>query len=146
VYPPDDRERISRLADEDNENDEYHLPVPLPDIWAEYRRLKDGEGWSGAKIAAAKRQSEGAVSERLRYARFPQAVLDAFFNAPILNERHARELLALSTVEGLAPWLTRDQALAEIVDAVMDKHRSAEPGQAPDARQPAGTPITTAAI
>jgi hypothetical protein len=29
---------VSRLADVDNENDEYHVPVPVADVWAEYHR------------------------------------------------------------------------------------------------------------
>ena len=32
-------EDVSRRADEDNENDEYHTPVSLLDVWAECYRL-----------------------------------------------------------------------------------------------------------
>ena len=39
-------EEISRLADEDNENDEYHEPVGIVDVWAEYYRLNKEEGWT----------------------------------------------------------------------------------------------------
>jgi len=72
-----DLERISRLADEDNENDEYHVPVPLLDIWAEYRRLSVEEGWTQRQIAKAKGVQQSLVAERLAYAMFPQQVLAA---------------------------------------------------------------------
>jgi hypothetical protein len=32
-------EEVARRADLDNENDEYHEPVPVVDVWAEYHRL-----------------------------------------------------------------------------------------------------------
>jgi hypothetical protein len=118
-----DLERISRLADEDNENDEYHVPVPLPDIWAEYRRLSVEEGWTQRQIAKAKGVQQSLVAERLAYAMFPQQVLAAMIEHPFLKESHAAELIKLSKFDHFGPWLTRDQALEEIVETVLDKHR-----------------------
>ena len=44
-------EDISRKADEDNENDEYHEPVGVLDVWAECHRLWKEEGWTQERIA-----------------------------------------------------------------------------------------------
>ena len=38
-------EQIVRLSEEDNENDEYHTPVPLPEVWASYKQLYEGGLW-----------------------------------------------------------------------------------------------------
>jgi hypothetical protein len=131
VYPANDTERISRLADEDNENDEYHVPVPLPDIWAEYQRLSNEEEWTQERISKAKGVAEGAVSERIRFAWLPSKILDTFLKHEFLKEVHARELLKLSNFEDFDPWLTRDQALEEIVAAVLVQDRGPTAGIPP---------------
>jgi site-specific DNA-methyltransferase (adenine-specific) len=139
LYPADDTERISRLADEDNENDEYHVPVPLPDIWAEYQRLKDKEGWTQEVIAKAKHTDQSVVSDRIKYATFPSEVLGAFMETPVLKETHAAELAKLWNFHKskawipFRSWLTRDQALEEIVATVLDKHRGSSAEKAPTA-------------
>jgi ParB-like chromosome segregation protein Spo0J len=38
-------EDVVRLADQDNESDEYHVRVPLLDTWASYAALADA-GWT----------------------------------------------------------------------------------------------------
>src|SRR5262249_7990089 len=113
-------------------NDEYHVPVPLPDIWAEYKRLKTEEGWTQECIAQAKGVGEADVSDRLRFAALPAQVQDAFFETAVLKERHARELLKVSNFE-LSPWLTRDEVLCEIVATVLDKTRGASVEKVPTA-------------
>lgn len=60
-------EDISRLSDQDNENDEYHQPVRPMDVWAEYARLRDEEGWTQQQIAETKGVSQPRVSARLQY-------------------------------------------------------------------------------
>jgi len=90
------------------------VPVPLPDVWAEYKRLNDEEGWPQRRIAQAKEVALGLVNARLAFASFPLDVLAAF-NHCLLKEDHARELDKCSKFEHLTPWLTRDQALTEIV-------------------------------
>jgi ParB-like chromosome segregation protein Spo0J len=58
-------EEIARRADEDNENDEYHTPVGLLDVWAEYHRLAAEEGWKHQRIADAKGVDRTAVARRI---------------------------------------------------------------------------------
>ena len=71
-------EQIVRLSEEDNENDEYHTPVPLPEVWASYQRLddeRDAQGkrvWTQERIAAAKGVDRMTVQRRLVYANFPE--------------------------------------------------------------------------
>jgi predicted metal-dependent hydrolase len=86
VYAGYDWEAISRFADEDNENDEYHVPVPLPDVWAEYARLQEQEGWAQEKIAEAKGVVQAAVSERIRFAGLPLKIQHTFIKHDFLKE------------------------------------------------------------
>jgi hypothetical protein len=123
VYAGYDWEAISRLADEDNENDEYHVPVPLPDAWGEYRRLSEQEGWSQEKIADAKRVDQATVSRRLRFASFPPKIQHTFMKHDFLKEVHAGELLKLCNFHHLEPWLDQGLVLCEIVETVLEKHR-----------------------
>lgn len=116
-----------RLADEDNENDEYHAPVPLPDVWAEYKRLHEGEGWTQQQIAQAKGVTQSSVSVYLRFAAFPKPVLNAFIKHAVLKEEHARELLKLSKFDNFAPWLTPAEqrvtvTLCPPTSAMADRH------------------------
>jgi hypothetical protein len=55
VYTDLTTEELVRLADLDNENDEYHFPVPLIDVWEEYHRLANNENpiWTQQRIADA---------------------------------------------------------------------------------------------
>jgi hypothetical protein len=50
---------ITRLSDEANENDEYHTPVPLPEVWNSYKRLSEQPAdeygkWTQDRIGEAK--------------------------------------------------------------------------------------------
>jgi ParB/RepB/Spo0J family partition protein len=133
LYEGYDDTAISRLADEDNENDEYHVPVPLPDVWAEYRRLKDEEGWTHERISQAKGVNRATVTLRMGYAEFPEKVLAAFVKNDFLKESHASEMSKLLDFNNLTPWLTRDQALTEILASMLEKHRGGSTGLAPTA-------------
>ncbi len=112
-------EEIVRLAEQDNENDEYHTRVPLVDQWLSYRALDD-LGWQKQQIAGAKNVNPGLVTQRLKYAQFPQSILDIFFKNDFLKESHAYEIdQTLNFKEGI--WLTRDQALIHIMTTVLAK-------------------------
>jgi hypothetical protein len=64
IYKGYTDEEIAFLSDYDNENDEYHKPVPIVDVWAEYARL--GElGWTQERIAKAKDIDRTMVSRRV---------------------------------------------------------------------------------
>jgi len=106
------------------------VPVPLPDVWAEYKRLKENEGWLGTQIAKAKGKNEGIVTMRLKYAAFPEKVIDLFFKHNFLGETHAYELTKVLNFKDMDLWLTRDQALTEILDDVLKTHRGGSEGKA----------------
>lgn len=96
-FTPDE---ITRLADQDNENDEYHEPVSIVDVWMDYKRLSelppDEHGkWTQERIARAKGISREQVKLLLRYADFPSGVLRIFGTNDWLKEAHAREFLQL---------------------------------------------------
>src|SRR5262245_46537992 len=60
-------EEVSRRADLDNDNDEYHVSVPLLDVWAEYHRLHHEEEWAQKRIAESKKVACSLVSERITW-------------------------------------------------------------------------------
>jgi ParB/RepB/Spo0J family partition protein len=133
VHAGYDWDAISRLADEDNANDEYHTPVSLPDVWADYARLASAEGWTQQRIAAAKGVARSVVADRLGYADLPDVVQAHFVERDFLRESHAKELTGLSKFDNLAPWLTRAELMQEILTDVLDKHRGGSAGKAPTA-------------
>jgi len=141
VYPAADEEYISRLADEDNENDEYHVPVPLPDIWGEYKRLNKQEKWTQQQIAKTKGVNQATVALRQKYADFPNEVIDTFIKNEFLKESHALELSKLLNFNNLTPWFTRDDALIEILTAVLKNHHGKHSKSRYELRQMRSVPL-----
>jgi DNA modification methylase len=125
-------EDVCRKADEDNENDEYHTPVSLLDIWAECYRLWKEEGWTQQQIAEAKRWERSVVANRIRLHQFVprnarRAVLDDKF-----DEGHCQAFLGVVLdVQHFSPWLTTSQAQTELVDEVLSRHRGSSQGLKP---------------
>jgi len=125
-YSPDD---IVGLADQDNENDEYHVKVPIVDVWMEYKRLVEMWGkdakWGDkviARVASAKGILEPIVRQGLKYAEFPESVLRLFRKTDFLNNAHAHEIEKFEKFSNLLPWLDRDAAMLEIVTDMVAKH------------------------
>lgn len=115
-YTEDD---LVRLADEDNENDEYHEPVSLVDTWADYRRLYE-RGWTHERIAAAKGVARPRVTERLKFAGWPASVL-GYVQKHDLNEGQLRELYNLYNHP---PYLTEEAALLNVLQNVTTKTKT----------------------
>lgn len=132
-------DEIARLADEDNENDEYHARVSLLDTWAEYHRLAKDEGWTLERIARAKGDlTEGGdprtslVSERVTWHDRMSGDARAAVSNGLFDEGHIRELSGVVlTLETLAPWLTTAAAQAGVVAEVLGKHRGSTSGIKP---------------
>lgn len=127
-----DELEIGRRADVDNENDEYHLPVSAPDVWAEYHRLATEEGWPQQRIADAKGCDVSTVSLRIKmHTTLPevarQAALDGF-----LDEGHLTAVLGVTLdVQSFDSWLTSAQAQAELVAEVLKTHTGSSVGSKP---------------
>lgn len=132
-------EEIVRLADEDNENDEYHAPVPLVDTWAEYYFLHKGEGWPQNKIAEAKRVAKSLVSERCGWHEsLPDRIKAAVgseeecrkSSTKFFGEKHLRALAGLVLPVELSEWMTIDLARDQIVDSLLEAARGKSTGNA----------------
>lgn len=117
-YTPDD---FVGLADQDNENDEYHAPVPIVDKWMEYKRLADRD-WTQQRIADAKGMTREAVKLILQYAALPASVIALFGKNDFLKESHAAELGRLVNFTKAEPWLSREAAMTEVATDVIAKH------------------------
>lgn len=119
-------EEISRLSDVDNENDEYHRPVPVTDVWAEYARLYEEEGWTQEKIAEVKGVTQPTVAWRLKLNRLPENV-KRFMLQGLLTEAHLRLIAGLCLEAYFTPWLTTEQAMVELAEkTVRDKQKNGE--------------------
>lgn len=124
-------DELARLEALDNENDEYHVEVPKPDVWAEYHRLHEA-GWTQQRIAEAKGCGVPMVCRRIGWhellpTRARKAVCDGTF-----DEGHLEPISTVTCdVASLAPWLTTEQAQTELVDEVLGKHRGSTAGVKP---------------
>lgn len=132
VYSGLDDDTVSRLADEDNENDEYHASVPFVDVWAEFHRLKHEELWTQDRIASAKGCGQPLVAERIQWhERIGEAARFAL-SAGLFTEGHIQ---AISSVylpaEHFVRWLTPEQVQEELVEEVLGKHRGSSVGIKP---------------
>jgi site-specific DNA-methyltransferase (adenine-specific) len=125
-------EDISRKADEDNENDEYHEPVGVLDVWAECYRLSKEEGWKGRRIAEAKGWTDALVSKRIRWHQaLPEIARSAVCDG-IFDEGHVEAIsTVVCDVANFSPWLTTEQAQTELVNEVLSKHRGSTVGIKP---------------
>lgn len=124
-------EDISRKADEDNENDEYHEPVGVLDLWAECYRLSKEEGWTQERIAAAKGWSQPAVSMRINWhLRLPQKARAAVYDG-LLDEGHLQAVSSVVCDVIYSEWLTTEEAQTELVQEVLTKHRGSSAGIKP---------------
>lgn len=114
------------LADQDNENDEYHATVPIVDVWDEYKRLET-KGWNHQRIADAKSISRSQVVKRIGYAELPPSIR-ASVQRFALAESHVWELsqmFNLNTLLGQV-WLSRESSMLEIVEAALKKGGTAK--------------------
>lgn len=116
-------EDISRLSDQDNENDEYHQPVRPMDTWAEYARLRDEEGWQQKQIAETKNVDPMDVSRRLRYHELPVPIkvqVGAGDRNTILTEGHL--MAVLSEIETfLLDWALWNDWRIEALETAIEK-------------------------
>lgn len=128
----DDTE-LWRLAYADNTADGMHSDLPKPDVWADYAR-RYAAGMTQQQIADALGVSQATVSKRIKWNGLPASVKKEVF-AGMLDEHHLEEATSVvfageySAV--LAPWLTTEQAQAELLDEVLGKHRGSEAGIKP---------------
>lgn len=104
---------IVRLADEDNENDEYHNKVSPVDVWAHYAYL-DNLGWQQQEIARAKGVSKSLVSERIKWNLLPDKLKKEVLTENV-TEGHLREVCTLVLTLELESWLAIDQAQLELI-------------------------------
>lgn len=126
-------EDIVKLADEDNENDEYHAKVGPVDVWAHYAYLESVEEWGQEKIAKVKGVSQGTVSQRIKY-HFVSDIIKTFIAQGILQEGHLKEILQLLLVQHFSSWLTSEQAQIELTKEIISKHRGSSVGIKPTVR------------
>lgn len=117
-------EDIVRLADEDNENDEYHTEVSAVDKWANYAWLKESKGWTQEKLAEIKQVSQAMVSYRLKLHSLSDGIKE-FINQGPLEEAHLIQISSVSIDLYFSPWLTASQAWQELASkAVHDKGKN----------------------
>ncbi len=105
-------EDIVRLAYEDNENDEYHDPLPVLNVWSDYAKLYEMWG-NQQKVAEAVGVSQTTVSFRLRLNSLPDSI-KKFISQRVLKEEHLKEIVEILAPNNISSWLTTKQAQLEI--------------------------------
>jgi 16S rRNA G966 N2-methylase RsmD len=111
---------VVRLAYEDNDNDSYHEPVSIVDVWANYAELKE-LGWKQKNIAIAVCANEGRVSERISWHYLSDETKE-FFQQGVLDEGHLREITSNFNVEiYLSDWFTAARAYYELATISVKK-------------------------
>ena len=81
-------------------------------------RLRDEEGWTQQRIAAAKGVDQPTVSRRLRYHGLPAPVKRAVCDGD-LTEGHLEAIATVVCDVALAPWLTTEAAWTELAESVV---------------------------
>lgn len=112
---------IVRLADEDNENDEYHAKVNPVDVWANYAWLYH-QGWTQERIAEAKGlKDHNMVSRRLKLNGLPDNI-KKFVYQGVINETHLMQISNLCIDTHFTSWLTTDKAQLELTQHAVKRH------------------------
>ncbi len=133
LYEGLNRAEIWRLAYRDNEQAEKHSRLSPVDIWLNYAAQQEREGWTQEYMAEVLGVSQALVSYRIRLSR--ASTLHTPVSDGLLDEGHCLEILAVyQTSDSLAPWLTTDQVQAEVVAAVLSKHRGSSAGIKPSVK------------
>ena len=117
-------EEIAKLETEDNENDEYHVKVSVVDVWAEYARLRDEEGWTQERIAKAKGISRPLVANRLRFNDQLPDTIKSNVSQEQLTEGHLKEFMTLFLEEHFTHWLTTSGLWIDLAELAIDKKLS----------------------
>ena len=120
-------EQISQKADIDNENDEYHTPVSVIQVWAEYARLRDEEMWTQEQIALVKGIDKSWVSKRQKWHDKLSYIIKGWVATGDLSEGHLDALTGIFAPSQLFPWISSEQAWEELsARIVQDKGKNGE--------------------
>lgn len=121
LYEDLNDQEIVKLAYEDNENDEYHAPVFIVDVWTNYAKL-EADGWKQEEIAEAVGKSQPMVNYRLKLNNLSNEIKE-FINQGLLEETHLIKIMQLSIDLYFSPWLTTEQAQLEICQWAAKKYQ-----------------------
>lgn len=99
---------MAKLSHDDNVNDEYHVPVPITDIWAEYYHLNKDLGWTQEEIAYAYDITRQMVGFRINLHELPNEV-KKYANQNLITETQLIQILPLQIDLHFQEWLTTDQ-------------------------------------
>ena len=92
----------------------------MVDVWAEYARLRDEEGWIQEKIAKAKGATQKWVSERLKYHdKMPEEIKEIMRQEKI-TEGHLEKISILCVDAYFHAWLTTEQLWIDLAELAID--------------------------
>jgi ParB family chromosome partitioning protein len=111
--------QIAKLAVDDNENDEYHTPVDMVDVWHYYDSLYRKLGTEQA-VADLLDVSRKNVNFKINLARLPDW-LKEFGTKQSLEESKMREFLRLVQCTNVYDWATDDDILHYVADRAAKK-------------------------
>lgn len=120
-------DEIVKLADEDNENDEYHIKLNPFEIWEYCAYLSNHEKWSQQKISDVLGKAQPLISDRINLYHFAMSYpkIRDFITGGEIAERNLRQIMRLSPGDNLSDWLVRQQAWYELAcKIVKDKSKN----------------------
>jgi ParB/RepB/Spo0J family partition protein len=113
-----------RLAQQDNEDDEYHEPVKDVDKWRHYAWLNKELGWSQDKVGKTKGVGQKMAGNRIRLFGLPDDI-KSFSSQGLIEEGHLIEILGLEVDYYFNDWLATEQAQHELIQkAIKDKSKN----------------------
>jgi site-specific DNA-methyltransferase (adenine-specific) len=130
IYEGLERCDIWRLAYQDNEQAGKHCQVSPVDVWCDYARRAEHEGWTQEQIAEWLGVGQSVVSYRIRLSK--AKALHPPVSDGLLEEGHCFEIIRIyQTSDILTPWLSTNEAQSELVEEVLSKHRGSSAGVKP---------------
>lgn len=117
------RDRRNGFSADGGENDAYHEPVPIVQVWSSYAKLSE-QGWTQEKIGKAVGVKQSLVSKRLKLHRLSGDIKN-FIHQEKIDEAHLIEITQLFIDEYFSDWLTTQKAWLELAQkAVKDKSKN----------------------
>ena len=111
-------EEMAKLSHDDNVSDEYHVPVPITDMWAEYYHLNKDLGWTQEKIARAYDVTQQMVSFRINLYKLPDKIKD-FTNRNLITESQLIQILPLQIDLYFSPWVNTNDVRLKCVEELV---------------------------
>jgi len=92
------------------------------DVWTEYARLRDDEGWTQERIAKAKGTNRTQVSRRLKWHDNVPKEINEYVHQEKLTEKHLEDITLLCIDAHFRDWLTTSGLWIALAELAIEKN------------------------